>query len=80
VQHHMCLEVPDIAKSRETLEQRPYRKSYSRELEVRTGTNRRRQLNLFDPDGTRVELMEPVTVDGYPPPSSNAPPPKRDSK
>ena len=28
-------------------------------MEVRTGTNRKRQMNLFDPDGTRVELMEP---------------------
>ena len=26
------------------------------------GTNNRWQLNLFDPDGTRVELMEPWTV------------------
>ena len=23
-------------------------------------------MNLFDPDGTRVELMEPDTVDGQP--------------
>jgi len=40
------------------------------------GTNRKRQLNLFDPDGTRVELMEPGTVDGQPVPSSTAPPPR----
>ena len=26
------------------------------------GVNNRWQLNLFDPDGTRVELMEPWTV------------------
>lgn len=77
VQHHMCLEVPDIEKSLKMLEARPYRKSYTRPLEIRTGTNRRRQLNLFDPDGTRVELMEPNTVDGKPTPPSDAPPPKR---
>ena len=41
------------------------------------GTNRKRQLNLFDADGTRVELMEPRTVDGQPVPPSTAPPPKR---
>jgi hypothetical protein len=28
----------------------------------------------YDPDGTRVELMEPGTVDGQPAPSSAAPP------
>lgn len=77
VQHHMCLEVPDIEKAKLMLEDRPYRKSYSHPLEVRTGTNRRRQLNLFDPDGARVELMEPVTVDGKPAASSDAPPPRR---
>ena len=26
------------------------------------GVNGRYQLNLYDPDGTRVELMEPFTV------------------
>ena len=39
------------------------------------GNNGKRQVNLFDPDGTRVELMEPVTADGKPVPSSTAPPP-----
>ena len=33
-------------------------------------------MNLYDPDGTRVELMEPQTVDGQPVPSSTAPPPR----
>jgi lactoylglutathione lyase len=33
------------------------------------------EVNLFDPDGTRVELMEPNTIDGKPAPSSTAPPP-----
>jgi lactoylglutathione lyase len=33
-------------------------------------------MNLFDPDGTRIELMEPGTVDGAPAPSSIAPPPR----
>jgi lactoylglutathione lyase len=76
--HHICLEVPDIEKALADLEASPYRKSYTRPLQVRTGINRRRQLNLFDPDGTRIELMEPRTVDGQPPPSSNLPlPPKR---
>jgi len=73
-QHHICLVTPDIAKAKATLEGRLG--SYSRPLEIRTGTNRRRQMNLYDPDGTRVELMEPVTVDGKPTPSSDAPAPR----
>jgi catechol 2,3-dioxygenase-like lactoylglutathione lyase family enzyme len=75
-QHHICLEVPDLAKAQTLLEARPYRASYARPLEPRVGTNRKRQLNLYDPDGTRVELMEPGTVDGQPTPSSTAPPPR----
>jgi lactoylglutathione lyase len=76
VQHHICLEVPDAAKAIERLEARPYRKTYERTIEVRTGVNRKRQVNLFDPDGTRVELMEARTVDGQPAPSSTLPPPR----
>jgi catechol 2,3-dioxygenase-like lactoylglutathione lyase family enzyme len=75
-QHHVCLEVADLANAQALLEARPYRASYSRPLEPRVGTNRKRQLNLYDPDGTRVELMEPGTVDGQPAPSSTAPPPR----
>jgi hypothetical protein len=45
-------------------------------MEIRTGRNRKRQCNLFDPDGTRIELMEPKTVDGQPAPPSDAPPPR----
>ncbi len=75
-QHHICLEVPDLAKAQALLEARPSRASYARPLEPRIGTNRKRQLNLYDPDGTRVELMEPGTVDGQPAPSSTAPPPR----
>src|SRR6185436_6687698 len=76
VQHHIALEVPNMAQALAHLDNKAARKSYTQPLEVRTGTNRRRQLNLFDPDGTRVELMEPRTVDGVPPPSSTAPPPR----
>ncbi len=76
-QHHICLEVPDVEKALAQLEANPYRKSYSRQLEVRVGVNRRRQLNLFDPDGTRIELMEPNTIDGKPAPSSTSPLPRK---
>jgi lactoylglutathione lyase len=73
--HHLCLEVPDINAGLSALNANPYREHYTRPLQIRTGVNRKRQLNLFDPDGTRTELMEPVTVDGKPAPPSEAPPP-----
>jgi catechol 2,3-dioxygenase-like lactoylglutathione lyase family enzyme len=74
--HHLCLEVPTIASALETLQSRPYAKTYSRPFDTVVGFNRKRHMNVFDPDGTRAELMEPVTVDGKPPESSSAPPPR----
>ena len=74
--HHLCLVVPDAEKAVAALNARPSRASYTRPVEIRTGINRKRQVNLFDPDGTRVELMEPDTVDGKPAPSSTLPPPR----
>jgi lactoylglutathione lyase len=76
VQHHICLEVEDAAQAVERLEQRPYRQTYEQKIEIRTGINRRRQVNLYDPDGTRIELMESNTVDGKPPEPSKLPPPR----
>ena len=70
----MCLLVPDAVKAVAELDSRAARKAYARPIEVRTGINRKRQVNLFDPDGTRVELMEPETVDGKPAPPSTLPP------
>jgi len=74
--HHICLETPDLGKALAALEAKPSRRIYERKIEARVGINRRRLSNLYDPDGTRVELMEPGTVDGTPTPSSTAPPPK----
>lgn len=74
--NHVCLVVPDVTKSVATLEAR--RKGYALPMEVRTGVNGKRQTNLFDPDGTRVEVMEPGTFDGKPVPPSTAPAPKFD--
>jgi len=75
-QHHICLAVPDMKQALAAIEALPARKSYTLPLEIRTGINRKRQMNLFDPDGTRTELMELHTVDGNPTPSSKAPPPR----
>jgi catechol 2,3-dioxygenase-like lactoylglutathione lyase family enzyme len=74
--HHICLVVPDADKAVGVLNARPSRPSYTRPVEIRTGINRKRQINLFDPDGTRVELMEPNTIDGKPASSSTLPPPR----
>jgi lactoylglutathione lyase len=74
--HHICLVVPDAGKALAAFDARPLRSSYTRPVEIRTGINRKRQINLFDPDGTRVELMEPATIDGKPAPSSTLPPPR----
>ena len=49
------------------------RKDYPREIKVQVGRNHKRQANLFDPDGTRVELMEDHTVDGLPSPMTTLP-------
>jgi hypothetical protein len=43
--------------------------------DVKVGVNRKKQVNLFDADGTRVELMEATTIDGKPTPPSTALPP-----
>jgi len=74
--HHLCLQVPDVAASVERLKTRPYFKTYDHPIEIHVGINRKRQANLFDPDGTRTELMEPATIDGKPAPPSTAPPPE----
>ena len=76
VKNHVCLLVPDIEKAVARLEASPARKNYSRTIEIKTGINGKRQANLFDPDGTRIELMEPNTADGKLVPSSSAPAPR----
>jgi catechol 2,3-dioxygenase-like lactoylglutathione lyase family enzyme len=74
--NHLSLEVADIQKAVDHLEARPARATYLKKYEVKTGINRKRQINLFDPDGTRTEIMEQGTVDGTPTPSSAALPPR----
>jgi lactoylglutathione lyase len=74
--NHICLVVPDIAKAVAKLEAQPARKDYNRQIAIQTGINRKRQANLYDPEGTRVELMEADTIDGKPAPPSTLPPPR----
>jgi lactoylglutathione lyase len=73
--NHVALEVPDMAAAVAALQSRPVFNAYGKPLAIHLGKNGKRQVNLFDPDGTRVELMEPFTADGKPVPPSTAPPP-----
>ncbi len=69
---HFCFEVADVEALKIELESRPFCSEYltwGRSIETRTDINRRRQLNLWDPDGIRVEFMEPATFDGSLPPA-----------
>ncbi|MGA8596913.1 MAG: VOC family protein [Bryobacteraceae bacterium] len=76
--HHLCLEVHDAYASVAALNASPYKQQYAKPIQVKVGVNRKRQANLYDPDGTRTELMEPTTIDGKPAPSSTAGPPVTD--
>ncbi len=58
--HHVALLTPDIQKALETARERSVDPARVRSPQV--GRNRRWQLNLFDPDGSRAELMEPFTI------------------
>ncbi len=74
---HFCLEVADVAEVKARLEARPYAADYAawgRPMEIRIGKNRRRQLNLWDPDGIRVEFMESHTFEGVPAPEPSTAP------
>lgn len=58
-QHHACLLVPDIQAAWEQVRARTSVAARAALQKPRIGRNNKWQLNLFDPDGTRVELMEP---------------------
>lgn len=54
---HICLQVPDVQAAHHALLRRGL-PDHER-FRPRIGRNGRRLLNLFDPDGSRTELMEP---------------------
>ncbi len=70
--YHIALEVPDMAKAIAMIKAKPAFKDYKREVESHVGQNHKYQGNFYDPDGTRVELMEDHTADGMPSPMSTA--------
>lgn len=62
VMHHVCLRVPDMQEAWEEVSRRAARFAATVPGPPQIGVNGRYQLNLYDPDGTRVELMEPYRV------------------
>lgn len=77
--NHASLMVADADKALAELKKREaeglYRAPEGKPIEIQVGRNHKRQINLYDPDGTRIELMEPNTVDGKPAGDSTAPVP-----
>jgi lactoylglutathione lyase len=77
--NHASLMVPDAEKALAELRKRAAKGLYTppdgKEIAIQVGVNKKRQINLYDPDGTRIELMEPNTIDGKPAPNSTAPVP-----
>ena len=60
--HHVALLVPDIQQALETVRARTKPGDPNHVANPSIGVNNRWQLNVFDPDGTRVEFMEAWTV------------------
>jgi catechol 2,3-dioxygenase-like lactoylglutathione lyase family enzyme len=60
--HHMALVVPDVQAALEAVRSRPGGSDGKTVRTPQVGRNNRWQLNLYDPDGSRAELMEPFTM------------------
>jgi lactoylglutathione lyase len=60
--HHIALLVPDIQAALETVRARTAPDDANHRAVPQIGVNRRWQLNVYDPDGTRIEFMEPWTM------------------
>jgi catechol 2,3-dioxygenase-like lactoylglutathione lyase family enzyme len=73
---HFGLGVAYIEKAKAKLEASPYRSQYKTSFNPIVGKNNKRIINLTDPEGFRVELMEFGTIDGKPEQSTKAPLPK----
>src|SRR5262249_37173323 len=60
--HHVALMVPDVQLALESVTDRTKPEARGKLASPQVGRNNRWQLNLYDPDGTRIELMEPYTM------------------
>jgi catechol 2,3-dioxygenase-like lactoylglutathione lyase family enzyme len=55
---HFCFEIADADKTKAILESRPYRAQYHRPINITTAANGQRVIDLYDPEGIHVQLME----------------------
>jgi len=60
--HHVALVVPDMQEALQLVRSRMTPQDPNAGAAPQIGRNRKWQLNLYDPDGTRIELMEPWTT------------------
>ncbi|RZK58792.1 MAG: hypothetical protein EOO91_07230 [Pedobacter sp.] len=74
VLNHISLEVENIFEIEKRLSTRVLPKNFKKTTPVKVGINKKRQINTFDSDSTRIEIMEAITIDGIPAASSNAEP------
>ncbi len=58
IKNHICLSAPDVPKLAALLEAKPIYKQF-REIETHSLENGKRVAELYDPDGNRIEIMEP---------------------
>jgi len=72
--NHLCLEVDDVPAALNILKSRTLPEGCRISADIKIGKNMKRQINCFDGDGTRIEIMEANTVDEKPVPSSTLPP------
>ena len=68
--NHICLEVDDIEAAKAILDGRTMPATEYEPTPVKVGINRKRQVNYFTVDATRVEIMERETIDGEAAPPS----------
>lgn len=74
--NHICLEVEDVEQAKAILDAREYPAACKAPTPFKYGINKKGQINFFDPDLTRIELMARDTYDGVPAESSKGVPMK----
>jgi len=76
VNNHVALRTDDMQKTADTLKSRVAQNPslYGKPIAPKIGADNKWQCNLYDPDGTRLEIMNPKPVAPMPP-STTLPPP-----
>lgn len=72
--NHICLEVEKLDDVIAMVSTREYPEKSRPVNGPNLGINRKRQINYYDCDATRIEIMERETIDGVPAPSSTGTP------